>query len=185
MSFTSRFNAVGGLQDFWTEFKRPNPHRLPILAVSVLLPLGLLYILSQQRSYIEPQPPVVTYITTFAADRSDEEIRASNIANQERKERLAAEQAERDEKVREIYRSLGRATGIDVDAMDAEIAREKAAEEAAAEARFGAGNAAADTPADNRNEAPGETPSETPAETRTPAAGVTNAASGAEPGERE
>jgi hypothetical protein len=142
MSIFSRFNAASGAKDFWSEFTRPNPHRWPILGVSVLLPAILLYILAGQRVYIEPKPPEVTYITTFAADRTDEEIIASNITNQERKDRLAAEQAERDEKVRGIYRELGRATGIDVDAIDERIAADEAAEAAAKNAAPASSNPA-------------------------------------------
>jgi uncharacterized protein (UPF0335 family) len=83
----------------------------------------------------EPRPPKITWISSFDANRTDAQIIASNRENQVRKERLAREQAEREEKVKEAYRTLGRATGLDVDAMERRIAAEKAAEEAAAKAR--------------------------------------------------
>ena len=65
-----------------------------------------------------------------APDRTDEEIMASNIANQERKDALRAEQERIAEEKKDMYRALGRATGIDVEAMEAEIEAERAAEEA-------------------------------------------------------
>jgi hypothetical protein len=81
----------------------------------------------------EPARPSVTYITTYAEGRTDEEIIASNIANQRRQEELIAQREAAAERRRELYRALGRATGLDVDEMEREIATERAAEEAAAE----------------------------------------------------
>lgn len=136
MRLISRFNPVGGVADFWHEFKRPNPCRWPILGASVLCTGVLLYAFTQEKVYVPPELPRVTYITTFAEGRSDEEIRASNIANQKRKEAAASEQAAREERVKDLYRTLGRATGIDVDAMERDIAADRAREEAAKAAEF-------------------------------------------------
>jgi hypothetical protein len=132
MGILSRFNPVSGLKDFWQEFTRPQPYRWPVLGVSALITGTLFYPFTQETVYLPPEAPIVTYITTFAEGRTDEEIRASNIANQERKDRLAVEQAEREERVRELYRSLGRASGMDVDAIEEKLAEEKALEEAQA-----------------------------------------------------
>ena len=132
MRFTSRFNAAGGISDFWNEIRRPTPYRWPVLAASLLCTGALMFWLVKERYMVPPEPPKVSFISTFAQGRSDAEIAASNRANQLRNERLAAEQAKRDEEVKEMYRALGRATGIDVDAMERKIAAEKAAEAAAA-----------------------------------------------------
>lgn len=131
MRLSSRYNPVGGIADFWNEIRRPTPYRWPVLAVSLLCTFGLLFLIMREQVFAPPERPKVSYISTFAEGRSDAEIAASNLVNQQRKERLAAEQAARDEKVKEMYRSLGRATGIDVDAMERKIAEDKAAEEAA------------------------------------------------------
>lgn len=138
MRVTNRFNPTGGAMDFWREFTRPNPYRWPILGLSALFTFGLLYWVTQERVYVPPPAPEVSYISTFAPGRTDAEIIASNIANQRRKERLAAEQAAREEKVRDMYRALGRASGFDVEAMEREIAAEKARAEAAAQEDGGA-----------------------------------------------
>ena len=74
-------------------------------------------------------PPKVTYITSWHADRTDEEIIASNIENQKYKDEFAAEQAKREQKVREVYKTLGRYTGVDVDRIEQEALAEKEAEE--------------------------------------------------------
>jgi len=180
MGRLQRLNPGPGLADFWTEFKRPNPYRWPVLAGSALLTASLLYLLTdhavsfnwlvggvllligaiaigamivehvkirvgilllaaavpaaifwqfgKERWRIPPAPPKVEYITTFAEGRSDAQIAASNRANQAEQDRLRAEQKQREEEAKEAYRTLGRASGIDVEAMEREIARDQAAE---------------------------------------------------------
>lgn len=132
MRFTSRFNPAGGIADFWQEIRRPTPYRWPVLGASLLCTSGLLFWVTKESYLIPPEPPKVSFISTFAQGRSDAEIAASNLVNQQRKERLAAEQAKRDEEVKDMYRTLGRATGVDVGAMERRIAEEKAEEAAAA-----------------------------------------------------
>lgn len=178
-----RLNPGPGIVDFWQEFKRPNPYRWPILALSALLTGSLLFLLTdravsfnwivgavlaliggvalaaiiaervrirlgilllaavvpaaifwqfgKERWRIPPAPPEVTYISTFEEGRTDAEIAASNAANQAVQDRLRAEQRAREEEAKEAYRALGRASGIDVEAMERQIAREKALAEQA------------------------------------------------------
>lgn len=182
MRMMQRFNPGPGIADFWSEFKRPNPYRWPILAGSALLTAALMYLLSdhamslnwiaggvlaliagvvlialiqehvkpnwstlvvaaaltgiimyqftKERVRIPPPLPDVTYITSFEPGRTDAEILASNRENQTRQDRLRAEQAEREEEAREAYRTLGRASGIDVERMEREMREREAAEAA-------------------------------------------------------
>lgn len=145
MRLSSRYNPAGGIADFWTEIRRPTPYRWPILLASLLCTGALLYWVMRESVLVPPERPKVSFISTFEEGRSDAQIVASNIANQKRKERLAAEQAKRDEQVKEAYKALGRATGLDVDAMERNAAAEKAAEEARIKALLA------------RNRKPGET----------------------------
>ena len=138
MRISPKYDVAGGLGDFWNEIRRPQPYRLPILLASCAFPAFFLYFFAQERVYAPPETPDIVYITSFAPDRTDAQIVASNIENQERKEaRQRLEQA-RIEKRREMYRALGQATGIDTDKMEAEIAEEEAREQAAAQARLDA-----------------------------------------------
>ena len=100
--------------------------RIGVLAVAALMTCGLVYQFTRERVRIPPRPPEVTYISTFEPGRSDADIAASNLANQKMQDRLRADQKAREEKAKDAYRALGRATGIDVDAMEREIAREEA-----------------------------------------------------------
>lgn len=136
MRLSKRYDISSGVSDFWSYIRQPTPARWPALAISLLATSTLLWLIVTEEVWSPPERPKVSLISTFAADRSDAEIVASNLANQKRKERLAAEQAARDEQVKDLYRQLGRATGLDVDAMEREIAAEKAAEEAAMKARL-------------------------------------------------
>lgn len=131
MRLNSRFNPTGGLLDFWHEIRRPTPYRWPILGLSLLCSFALLFWVTKERVLVPPEPPKVSFISTFAEGRTDAQIIASNLENQRRKERREAEQAKLDEEVKAAYRALGRATGVDVDAMERKIAADKAAEDAA------------------------------------------------------
>jgi hypothetical protein len=178
MRMIQRLNPGPGLADFWTEFRRPNPYRWPVLGGSALLTGSLLFMLTdhavsmnwlvgavlaliggvvlaavvaervqirigvlavaglmtcilvyqftRERVRIPSPPPEVTYISTFEPGRSDAAIAASNLANQREQDRLRAVQKAREEKAKDAYRALGRATGIDVDALERQIAREEA-----------------------------------------------------------
>lgn len=125
----SRFNPGTGIADFWSEFRKPTPYRWPILGVSALFTCSLLYAVTKERYYYPPERPTIEYITSFEDGRSDAEIAASNEENQRRQDAIAAELEEIAERKRDLYRSLGRASGMDVDAMERQIAAERAAEE--------------------------------------------------------
>lgn len=130
----SRFNPTSGVLDFWTEFRKPNPLRVPILLVS-MAPFALIfYWLSGETMYGEPEKPTITYITTLQEGRSDEEIIASNLENQEVKDLREQAEADLAERKREIYKALGAAAGMDVDEIERRADANRAAEEAARQA---------------------------------------------------
>ncbi len=131
----SRFNPTTGALDFWNEFKKPNPYRWPILGVSVIPFALILAWAGSEAVYIPPERPSVTYISTYSPDRSDAEIIESNEENQRRKDAEAAQVEELAERKRELYKALGAASGMDVEAMEAQAEADRAAETAAEEAR--------------------------------------------------
>lgn len=129
----SRFNPASGIADFWNEIRRPQPYRWPILALSILPVAGMLYWGMNSTSYGQPERPKVEYITTLDETRTDAQIAAENLANQELKDLRAAEEARIAEAKRNMYKALGKAAGMDVDAIERKAAAERAAEEAAAD----------------------------------------------------
>ena len=146
MQIPSRFNPATGIADFWNEIRRPQPYRWPILALSILPVAGMLYWgVTGTTAYGEPERPKVTYITTLDAARSDAEILAENRANQEIKNLRAAEEARIAQAKRDMYKALGAAAGMDVEAIERKAEAERAAEEAAEAKRRQQSNGRANT----------------------------------------
>ncbi len=132
----SRFNPKAGIADFWSEFRKPNPYRWPILFVSSL-PFALIMLWATSETvYLPPERPSVTYITSFAPDRTDDEIIASNKENQTAKDERAARIAEYEQRKRDAYKALGAASGFDVEEMERQAEADRAAEAAAEAARL-------------------------------------------------
>lgn len=124
-------SPTGMFADFRMVWKQAGHNRWRIAAVSGACTFAIFYLMMGQEASAPHPPPKVTYISTLPEHRSDAEILKDNIANQKAKEALAREQAKRDADVREIYKTLGRWSGMDVD----KIAREAEAEQKAEEKR--------------------------------------------------
>lgn len=135
MPSRSRFNPAPGFMDFWNEFRKPNPYRWPILGLSIIPAVLIFGWALSQTHYKVPQPPKVTYVTSFAEDRTIDEIIASNLENQEIKELRTAKRAEIARRKRDMYKALGAAAGMDVETIEREADARRAAEKAAAEAK--------------------------------------------------
>ncbi len=131
----SRFNPANGIADFWNEVRRPQPYRWPILFVSILPAAGMIWWGANSTQYGEPERPTIEYITTLDPARTDAEIEAEIRANQEIKDLRAAEEARIAEEKRELYKSLGRAAGMDVEEIERKAEAERAAEKVAADKR--------------------------------------------------
>jgi hypothetical protein len=118
MGFWRQISPRRAVADFAQEWRQPNPYRWRILGVSVAATFALMVVLIPDSERIDPRPPEVTWITTFRPDRTDAEIVASNIENQKRKDRLAAQAAARAEQRKRNAKALGRAMGFDVKQLE-------------------------------------------------------------------
>lgn len=127
----SRFNPAPGFADFWNEIRRPRPYRWAFLTVSVLPVLAILYWAVSQVEYKAPERPQIDYITSFEPERTEAEIIASNRANQEVKELRKAAEENIATRKRDMYKALGAAAGMDVEAIERKAQAERAAKEAA------------------------------------------------------
>jgi hypothetical protein len=122
---------IGMIADFREVWKQAGGNRWRIAALAGACTFGVFFMMSNQGGRAPHRAPEVTYITSWRADRSDAEIKASNLRNQQIKDQLAAEQAVRDEKVKDIYRTLGKASGLDTERIEAAAAAERKAEQKA------------------------------------------------------
>lgn len=114
----SRFNPKPGILDFWNEFRKPNPYRWPMLLAAMAPIMVLMYFLAEERNYKTPERPQITYITSYGPDRTDEEIIASNLENQEVKDLREAQFEQLEERKRNLYKALGAVAGMDVEEID-------------------------------------------------------------------
>lgn len=130
-SFMRAADPRGAIADFRLVFRQAGRNRWKFALVSAVATVSVFSLMFQEEQRGLPKPPHVTYITTLPPGRSDAEIMRENRENQLIKERMAAEQAKRDEEVKNIYRKLGRMSGMDVDAIEKQAAAERAAEERA------------------------------------------------------
>lgn len=148
-SFIANVSPTGAISDLAEVFRQAGPRRWRTLVAAVLVAAGIFSILAREEHRIAPRLPTITYINSWRADRSDGEIRATNKAWQKAQTRLDAEQAARDEEVRKIYKAIGRASGMDVEAIERQAAADRAAEAKALDAKLGRAPAASPAPADN------------------------------------
>jgi hypothetical protein len=133
-SYWRKVNPVGAVADFREVYRQAGHNRWRFALAAAATTFAIFAVIWQEEMRGPPARPVVTIIKSWPADRGDAEIIRTNIENQKRKERLAAEQAQRDEDVRKFYKELGRASGMDVAAIEKQAQDERTAAEAATKA---------------------------------------------------
>tara|TARA_B100001057_G_C22468508_1_gene801699 strand:- start:11 stop:478 length:468 start_codon:yes stop_codon:yes gene_type:complete len=126
--FFRRVSPRRAVTDFHEQWRQPTPHRWQILGVAMAATFCVFMLFIPESQRAPPARPDVMYISTFEEDRSESEIVASNCANQQLKDALQARIDANEERKREVYKALGRATFIDVDSIEAEIEAERQAE---------------------------------------------------------
>lgn len=117
-TFWRQVSVRGAIADFREVFAQAGENRWRIAALAALATCASFWLIAREEFRGQPHPPKIEYITSFRPDRTEQEIIESNIAEQRIRDRLEAEQAQRDEEVRQIYVKLGRMSGMDVDAIE-------------------------------------------------------------------
>lgn len=103
--------------DIWKILGAPSEFRWPAFALAAMVTGSIFLLMVNQEGRALPPPPKVLYFESWRADRSDKDIIAGNIkASREAKAEIAAEEA-RAEDMRQMYKSVGAATGLDTDTM--------------------------------------------------------------------
>ena len=122
-------SAPGAVGDFLTVWRNQGPVARFVLLGAACLPAGLLIIgiIQDVARKSVPPPPEVLYVESWRLDRSMDDILKDQKIRQDLR-------AKKQEEVRQRYIQLGRASGMDVDAILREAEAEKVAR-AADEAR--------------------------------------------------
>ena len=120
MSFAKKISPRGAFSDIVTLLREKQEHKALFFLAAAVPPIMLvtMFYLDAERLNKRP-PPKVFYINSWDATRSYEEIIA------ERADRIKLREALEEER-RQKYKTLGRASGIDVDKIDQETAGARA-----------------------------------------------------------
>ena len=135
MSIFRDVSFAGAGADLITFLRTPRQHRWLLVMLACAPPAFIVMLFNLDVLEVtRPGEPEVTYIESWPADRSIKDIVASNLERQKIED-------EQEAKIREAYKALGRASGMDVDRIEreAEAARAEKAKKAAAAASSGAG----------------------------------------------
>jgi hypothetical protein len=142
-SYWRNVHPTGAVADFVAVWRQAGQRRWPFVAAALATTLLVFNVIVQESWKGPPAKPKVTYINSWTGDRSDAEIEREIVANQKLQDHLAAEQAVREAKVREIYRTLGQVSGMDTDAIEKQAAADAAREKAAHDRAIGLAHPAA------------------------------------------
>jgi hypothetical protein len=121
----------GAIADIRTVYDQAGKNRWSIALVSALATFGLFSVMVNQSWKKERELPEITYINSWPADRTDAETKAFIEENQRRKEERAALEAKVEAETKAFWKSLGRASGMDVEAIEAQAEADRKAAEAA------------------------------------------------------
>ncbi len=124
----------GALADFLTVYRQAGRNRWRFAALAALTTFGMFSVMNMESWKKQRALPEITYITSWPENRTEAETRAFIAENQRRKEIREAYEARAREEERNLYKTLGRVSGMDVDAIEKKASAERAAEAAAAKA---------------------------------------------------
>lgn len=125
--FFRLINPLTAARDLRNELVAPRPHRWPLMGVAAASTFALFSVMFQEGSVGMPLPPKIIYFESWLGERSDAEIIAGNVIATNKRKALEAERAASAERVRQMYKTLGRASGMDVDAIERKAQAEQPA----------------------------------------------------------
>jgi hypothetical protein len=134
-AFFSNVSPRRAVMDLWRVFGAPTEFRWPGFFLAAMVTGSMFWLMFGQEGRALPQLPKVTYFNSWRADRSDAEIIAGNIAAEKQARAQAAEEERRAEDMRQMYKAVGAASGIDTDKMYKQGNADRTAEQRARTAR--------------------------------------------------
>jgi hypothetical protein len=127
-TYWKNVNPTGAVSDLFSVVRDAGPNRWRIGLAAAATTLFLFWLLTHDSWRAAPPRPKIIYINSWPASRTMAETKAFIEANQKWNDERAAEQAKSEEETRQMYKALGRATGIDVDKIEREAKADAAAE---------------------------------------------------------
>ena len=121
--------------DLWQILGAPSEFRTRSLLMAASITGGIFFLMMQQEGRGLPRPPHVIYFESWRADRTDAEIIAGNIAATKKARAEEAAEEARAEDIRQMYKAVGAATGLDTQKMYNDGKVEREAEKKAADAK--------------------------------------------------
>lgn len=135
MNFLRNVNPAGAIADFRTVFRDAGGNRWRFALLAGAVTFGIFSIMAHE-SWKKPRArPEIIYITSWRADRSDAETKVFIKENQRRKDEEARLIAEQQKIGQDVWKTLGRVSGMDVDKIAAQAEADRAKADAAARAK--------------------------------------------------
>lgn len=141
-SYWQHVNPVAAISDIKEVVRQAGDNKWRIGLAAAATTLFLFWSLTHESWRVPQEKPKIIYINSWYADRSEEQTKANIEKNQKLKDALKADQDKRDEAVKNIYRQIGKASGMDTDAIERKAQADTAAERAREEAELKARQAA-------------------------------------------
>lgn len=101
------------IADLWQVLGAPSEYRTIALVLAAMVTGGIFFVMSNQGGRGLPHPPKVIYFPSFLEGRTDEQILAENRAATAKARAEEAEEEASAERVRQMYKAVGNATGVD------------------------------------------------------------------------
>lgn len=130
MSFWTNVNPRRAIRDLREQLGTAQPHRWRFMALAAAITVSLFLVFFQQGAKGPPKPHEVIYFPSFLPGRTDAEIVQGNIEATQKMRTAEAEEEARQERIRQMYKAVGDATGVDTEKAYREGTAERAAEKA-------------------------------------------------------
>lgn len=135
-SYWKNVNPAGAIAEFREVFRDAGNSRWRIALYAALTTAFLFWLLTKDTWRAPPPRPKIVYINSWPKNRTAEQTKKFVDANQKWKDDRAAEEARAAEESRQMYKTLGRISGMDVDKIERDAKAEASASAAAEEARL-------------------------------------------------
>lgn len=99
--------------DFWQVFTAPSDYRRVGLLMAAAVTGTIFYAMAMEGGTALPRPPEIIYFPSFLDGRSDAEILAENKMATAKAKAEQAEEEARQERIRQMYKAVGDATGVE------------------------------------------------------------------------